>query len=180
MTDNLRAIILAAQGVEDSEFSYPYYRLNEEGYTVDVALKGKAPANGKYGLPIKPFCGSEKDNLVGFEFDRDYNLLVIPGGFEAPARLRVEQSVLSFINDMDNSGKLISAICHGPQVLISAGIVKGRQITGYKDFRVDLENAGAEYLDQPVVCYGNLVTAQHYKDLPEFMKAVIERSNDLR
>jgi len=179
MENNLRAIVLAAQGVEDSEFSYPYYRLVEAGFDVDVALKGKCPANGKYGLPLKPFSGTEKDNLVGFDFDREYGIVVIPGGFEAPARLRVEQPVLDFVRQMNSQSKLIAAVCHGPQVLISAGIVKSRKVTGYKDFRTDLENAGACYIDQPVVVDGNIVTAQHYKDLPVFMKAVIEQYKNI-
>ena len=162
------AVIITDNGVEDAEFIYPYYRLLEEEFLVDVAIKDKREVKGKHGYPLKPTIDTKS-----LEVEK-YDLLVIPGGYEAPSRVRQQKEVLDFVREMDERSKLIAAICHGPWVLISAGILKGRRATSYSDCKDDLVNSGALYQDQPVVVDGNIVTAQHYKDLGPWMKNVFE------
>ena len=99
---------------------------------------------------------------------------ILPGGFESPDRLRIRSEVLEFVRDMDQAGKLVAAICHGPWILISAGLVQGRKVTGYMSIADDLKNAGAVYGEQDLVIDGNLISAPHYRNNGEFMRAVIE------
>jgi protease I len=114
------------------------------------------------------------DNLKASDFDG----VILPGGFESPDRLRVRPEVLRFVREMDEAGKLVAAICHGPWVLISAGVVKGRRVTGYMSIADDLKNAGAKYVQEDLVVDGNLISAPHYKNNGVFMKAVIEALQD--
>ncbi len=163
-----RAVIITAQGFQDEEFVYPYYRLLEAGFTVDVATKDKAAVTGKFGVPARPTIGT--DDIKS----ENYDLVLLPGGFEAPDRLRILPEVLAFIRDMDKQKKLVAAICHGPWVLISAGITRGRKMTGYWSIEADLRNSGADYRHKaPVVVDGNLITSPHYNNNGDFMKAVI-------
>jgi protease I len=162
------AVIITAQGFQDEEFVYPYYRLQEAGFEVDVATKDKMTVSGKFGVPARPTVSADK-----LDSGR-YDLVVLPGGFEAPDRLRVIPEVLEFIRRMDAARKPIAAICHGPWVLISAGIVRGRAMTGYWSIEADLRNAGADYRHkEPVVVDGNLITSPHYQFNADFMRAVI-------
>ena len=163
-----RAVIITASGFQDEEYVYPYYRLLEAGFVVDVSLKNKEVVYGKFGIPAKPTMGHEElkaDN---------YDLVLLPGGFEAPDRVRLMPEVLEFVRDIDKQKKLVAAICHGPWILISAGIVKGRKMTAYWSIEADVRNAGADYMHKaPVVIDGNLITSPHYNNNGDFMKAVI-------
>ena len=103
----------------------------------------------------------------------EIDALVIPGGY-SPDALRTRREVVEFVRRLHEKGKVIAAICHGPQVLISAGIVKGRRVTAYRAVRDDLVNAGAVFVDEPVVVDGNIITARVPDDLPEFCRAIIE------
>ncbi len=162
-----RAVIITAVNFQDEEFTYPYYRMLEEGYLVDVATPGKENVTGKYGVPSRPTIDTMDLKT------ENYDLVVIPGGFEAPDRLRIRKEVLAFVREMFEQGKLVAAICHGPWVCISAHIVHGRKMTGFIAIADDLKNAGAEYLEQDVVIDGNLITSPHYKNNGDFMKAII-------
>ena len=82
------------------------------------------------------------------------------------------------LKEMDESDKCIAAICHGPWILVSAGILEGRKITAYQSIRADIQNAGAEYVDAPLVVDGNLISAPHYRNNPEFLKATVEYFNN--
>lgn len=166
-----RAVIITATNFQDEEFTYPYYRMLEEGYLVDVATPGKENVTGKYGVPSRPTI--DTTDLKAENFD----LVVIPGGFEAPDRLRIRKEVLTFVHDMYKQGKLVAAICHGPWVCISAKIVRGKKVTGFIAISDDLINAGAEYVEADVVVDGNLITAPHYRNNGDFMKAVIAAMN---
>ena len=104
----------------------------------------------------------------------DYDLVLLPGGHEAPDRVRQISEVKTFVKSMNEKGKIVAAICHGPWITISAGIMKGRKATCYQGMADDLKNAGAEYVDAAVVVDGNLVTAPHYRNNGDFMKAVLE------
>lgn len=162
-----RVVIIVAQNFQDEEFVYPYYRVLEEGFHLDVATPGGQNMIGKYGVPARATMST--DNLKASDFD----CVILPGGFESPDRLRIRPEVLRFVREMDEAGKLVAAICHGPWILISAGMVKGRKVTGYMSIADDLKNAGAVYLEQDLVLDGNLISAPHYKNNGEFMKAVV-------
>ena len=166
-----RTVIITGPNFQDEEFTYPYYRLLEEGYSVDVATPDKVIVYGKYGVPAKPTIDTKDLKAV------NYDLVILPGGFEAPDRLRIRKEVLSFVKEMYESNKVVAAICHGPWICISAGIMKGRRATGYMSIADDIKNAGATYLEEDVVIDGNLITAPHYRNNGDFMKAVIKVMN---
>ena len=164
-----RAVIITGPGFQDEEFVYPYYRLLEAGLRVDVATKDKTVVHGKYGVPATPTI-DVKDLR-----EPDFDLVILPGGHEAPDRVRQIKEVLTFVRAMDEAGKIVAALCHGPWIAISAGIVKGRRATCYPGMADDLRNAGAIYIDAPVVEDGTLITAPHYRNNGDFMKAVLAR-----
>ena len=167
-----RVVIIVAQNFQDEEFVYPYYRVLEEGFHLEVATPGGQNMIGKYGVPARATMST--DNLKVSDFD----CVILPGGFESPDRLRIRPEVLRFVREMTEVGKLVAAICHGPWILISAGVVKGRKVTGYMSIADDLKNAGALYMEHDLVVDGNLISAPHYKNNGEFMKAVIGALRD--
>ncbi|MCK4789798.1 MAG: type 1 glutamine amidotransferase [Desulfobacteraceae bacterium] len=165
----IRAVIITAPGFQDEEFVYPYYRLKEAGYEVEVATKDGQIVYGKYGVP-----GRATMSTIDLDANK-FDIVLLPGGFEAPDRVRLLPEVLEFIRKIDDQKKLIAAICHGPWILISAGITKGRKMTAYWSIEADLRNSGANYQHKvPVVIDGNIITAPHYDNNGDFMKAVIE------
>ncbi|MFA5276841.1 MAG: type 1 glutamine amidotransferase domain-containing protein [Candidatus Omnitrophota bacterium] len=164
----MKAVIITAQNFQDEEFVYPYYRMKEEGWEVDVATPDQMEVFGKYGVPAR--ANKDTKSLKA----SDYDVVVIPGGFEAPDRLRIRKEVLGFVKDMFGAKKLVAAICHGPWVCISAGIIRGKKVTGFMSIKDDLVNAGGIYLEQDVVVDGNLISAPHYRNNGDFMKAVIK------
>jgi protease I len=165
----MKAVIITGPGFQDEELIYPYYRLLEAGMEVDIATKDGAVVHGKYGVPARATIATTA------LMSKNYDLVVVPGGFEAPDRVRLLPEVLQFLREMNDQKKLVAAICHGPWVLISAGITKGRKMTAYWSIEADLRNSGADYQHKvPVVIDGNFITSPHYNDNPAFMKAVIE------
>lgn len=162
--------MLVERGFQDEEFVYPYYRMLEEGWSVDVATPEGVVVTGKHGTPARA--------NVSLEGLGNYGVVVIPGGFESPDRLRMRLDVQEFVKREFLRGSLIAAICHGPWVCISAGIVDGKRVTGYESIKPDLHNAGGIVLEDRVVKDGNFITAQHYKDNGPFMKAVVSWSGD--
>lgn len=175
-----KAVILLEEGAQDEEFIYAYHRMIEEGWDVDVATPsvrkkyGETVTGlpkivcGKFGVPLKVTRATEELR------EPDYDLVVIPGGFVSPDMLRMRPEVLRFVGAMFGAGKLVAAICHGPWVTISAGIMKGFAATCYASLKDDLINAGAIYLDVPVVVDRNLITAPHYKNNGDFMREVVK------
>jgi len=163
-----KAVIVVGPAVEDTEFAYPYYRLQEDDFTVDVASNGGGDIIAKHGLPIKV----NKD--IKSLDPADYDMLVVPGGLESPDRLRQIPELLQFIRTMNDSGKVIASVCHGPWVLISAGIVKGKKMTTYVGCKDDLINAGADYQNVSVVSDGNIVTAPHFRDNAAWIKETLK------
>jgi protease I len=166
-----RAVIITGPNFQDEEFIYPFYRLQEAGFQVDVAVKDKEIVKGKYGVLAKPTVDVKELK------EYDYDLVVLPGGHEAPDRVRQIKEVLTFVKAMNDKHKVISAICHGPWVMISAGIIKGRKITGYVGIKDDIINAGAEYIDAPVMVDGNIVTSPHYKYNGDWMRETLKKFN---
>lgn len=166
-----KAVIITGPGFQDEEYIYPYYRLQEAGFTVDVATKDKESVKGKYGITAKPTI-DVKDLK-----ESNYDLVVLPGGHEAPDRVRQIKEVLDFVKAMYEKGKIVSTICHGPWILISADIVKGKKISGYIGIKDDIINAGAEYVDAPVVVDGNIISSPHYKYNGEWMRETLKKFN---
>jgi len=162
-----KVVIISAHNFEDIELIYPYYRLKEAGAEVKIVSLEKGVIRGKHGIEVMAECTIK-------ELDADnFDAVVIPGGW-APDRLRVYKEVLEFVSKMDKKGRLIAAICHGPHVLISAGVVKGRKLTAVRPLWDDLKNAGAEVRDTAVVTDKNLVTSRFPPDLPAFCKEIIK------
>ncbi|MEK7691713.1 MAG: type 1 glutamine amidotransferase domain-containing protein [Bdellovibrionota bacterium] len=163
-----KAVIITGPGFQDEEYIYPYYRLIEAGFQTEVATKDGATVIGKFGTPARATMPTTK--LMA----EDFEMVLLPGGFEAPDRVRILPEVLEFVREMDKRGKLIAAICHGPWILISAGITRGRKMTGFWSIEADIRNSGAEYLHKvPVVEDRNLITSPHYNNNADFMKAVV-------
>jgi len=163
-----KALILTGNLVQDHEFIYPYYRVQEDGYKVDVAVRDKKQVNGIIGSKIIPTKDIPELKV------EDYDLLILPGGAKAMEYMRQDVEILKFISDFNSSGKTIASICHAAQLLISSKIVKGRKISGYYSIKDDINNAGAVYTDEPVVVDGNIVTTAHYKDLGIWMKTALD------
>ena len=163
-----KALILTGNFVQDHEFIYPYYRVQEDGYEVDVAVRDKKQVNGIIGAKIIPTKDIPELKV------EDYNLLILPGGAKAMEYMRQDAEILKFISDFNSSGKTIASICHAAQLLISSKIVAGRKISGYYSIKDDINNAGAVYTDEPAVVDGNIVTTAHYKDLGIWMKTALD------
>lgn len=160
--------ILIAKLFDEQEFIYPYYRVQEAGFGVVVI---GSEEGGSYRSKAG-FTTSSDAEAAGFDVDGIAGLIV-PGGF-APDYMRRDPEMLGLVSDVDRAGKPLGAICHAGWVLVSAGVATGRRLTGYHSTRDDLENAGAEYSEERVVVDGNLVTAQHYTDLPGFTRAFLD------
>ena len=171
-----KALIISGNLVQDHEFIYPYYRLLEEGYNLDVCILEGKPVQGILGTAIPP---NKEQTIKKIEEVKvnDYELLVIPGGVKAMEKVRQNLNIIKFISDFDKEKKIIACICSGAQLLISAKVVKGRKISGYYSMKDDLINAGAIYTDLPAVIDDNIITTAHYKDMGPWMKAVIEKIN---
>jgi len=164
-----KAVIIAGNGVEDSEFIYPFYRLQEAEVAVEVALAGDRPVKGKYGMPFEPTMHCRELRA------EDFDLVVLPGGHEGPDRVRQVPEVLAFLKAMDDQGKLIASVCHGSWSMISAQIMRGRRATCYKGMKDDLINAGCDYVDADVVEDGNIISSPHFRNNHQWMKAVIAK-----
>jgi protease I len=165
--DGKRAAVMIGPLFEDSEATYPYYRLQEAGADVQlVGAEAGAELVGKKGQDLTT------DAAAGELEADDLDLLVIAGGF-GPDKLRRDDGVKKLVAEMDEAGKPIAFICHAGWVPISAGIVEGRRVTSVDAIADDLRNAGAEWEDAEVVVDGNFVTSRRPPDLPAFMKATI-------
>lgn len=163
-----KALIITGKLVQDHEYIYPYYRVQEDGYSIDVAVPGKEQVQGQLGVKVL----TTKD-ITEIKVE-DYDLLIIPGGAKCMEYIRQDERILKFIADFNASGKVIASICHAAQMLISAKVVKGRKISGYYSIKDDITNAGAIYVDAPAVIDGNIVSCPHYKYLGPWMKAALE------
>lgn len=166
-----KAIMMCGENVQDQEWVYPYYRLQEEGFDVRVATKDGKETTGIIGVRIP---GDTAYDQLKVE---DYEILVLPGGVKMMEKIRQEEVVLKFIAEFAASGKVIASTCHGAQLLISAKIVKGKKISAYYSIKDDVNNAGATYVDAPFVTDGNIVSSPHYKHMAPWMKEVIRLYN---
>lgn len=166
-----KALMVTFSKFQDHEVIYPYYRLLEEGFEVDIMADQLGRIHGILGTYME--CTKTTNELHDNKnkFLNDYDLLVIPGGVKALEKLRQETQVLNFIKEWDNQGKIIACICHGAQMLISSNVTKGREISGYYSIKDDISNSGATYVDAPYVVSRNIVTSPHYKWMGQWMQA---------
>jgi protease I len=163
-----KVVFLAENLYNDLEFWVPYYRLKEEGAEITTVGSGSSRTyTGKYGYPIEV-------NKEAKEIDMSkYDGVVIPGGY-APDMMRRFPEMVRIVKEAHQKGKVIAAICHAGWMLISAGILKGKNVTGVSAIKDDLVNAGGNYIDQEVVRDGNLITSRKPDDLPAFCREMIE------
>jgi len=161
----MKALILVADGVEDLEFFYPYYRLLEEGVDVDVASPDGEEILGKHAYDFEPDLSFADVNAD------DYDLLVLPGG-KGPEIVRLEPEAIAITKKMFEADKTLASICHGVQVLISADVIRGKRVTCWPALRDDAKAAGADYVDEEVVVDGNLITSRCPDDLPAFCREI--------
>lgn len=177
-----KALILTWEQFQDHETVYPYYRLQEAGFEVDVFANKLGRINGILGVHVE--CTrlvSELDDNAKFDKIMDeYDFLVIPGGVKSLEKLRQEKNALRFVSEWDKKGKVIACVCHGAQILISAKVTKGRDISAYYSIKDDVENSGANYVDAPSVVDKNIVTAPHYKWLGQWMDAALKKYEEIK
>jgi protease I len=177
------AVIITGPGFQDHDVIYTYYRLKEARYDVDIATKQDPltghgiHVSGKYGVPVpldktagEPIAF---DALATQDAVAKYDLVVLTGGHEAPDRVRQEHIVKDFVRAMDTAGKIVAGLCHGPWIMISAGIMRDRRACAYPGLRDDMINAGANVIDNSIVIDDNIVTCSYYGDVGAFMKTVI-------
>lgn len=163
-----KAIILLENGFEDTELTYPYFRLQEAGIEVDlVAEKEDEIYESKNGQKMKSHEAAENIDVS------DYELLVIPGG-RAPDKMRIKRPFVKLAQDAVDNDLVIASICHGLQLLIETDLLEGKKATCYYSVKTDMENAGAKFLDEEVVVDGKLVTSRHPGDLPAFMRETLK------
>lgn len=162
----MKALILSADNFEDTELLVPLYRLREVGYSVDVASEKSDAIRGKHGYEVPV------DLLFSDVIPGNYAALVLPGG-KAPAAIRNSPAVQEIARAFLSSGKPVAAICHGPQILISAGVMKGRKATCYESVAPEMRDAGVQYQDLEVVVDGNLITSRKPDDLPAFCRELV-------
>lgn len=165
-----KVAFLLADGFEDSEMKNPYDAIKEAGHeAVIIGTEKGAECKGKKGTV------SYTTELAASEAKaEDFDAVVIPGG-SAPEALRVNDDVVRFVKEVNEQGKLIAGICHGPQVMISADILKGKAATCYIGIRDDVKLAGAEYRDEEVVVSENLITSRTPKDEPAFIREILAK-----
>ncbi len=164
----MKALLISADNFEDTELLVPYYRLKEEGVEVDLASPKPGTIKGKHGYEVKV------DKLLDRVNAGDYDILVLPGG-KAPEAVRKEAKAQNIAREFFARNKPVAAICHGPQTLISAGLLKGRKATCYPTVARELKDAGVHYEDREVVIDGNLVTSRSPDDLPAFMREMMKK-----
>ncbi len=164
--------ILATHGFEESELISPKETIEKQGWTAHVISPEsgsiKAWADGDWGQEVPV------DHTLDEILADDYDALVLPGGVLSPDKLRTDKKALAFVTHFVDEAKPVAAICHGPQILISAGLVQGRTMTSVEAVRIDLENAGANWMDEAVVVDNGLVTSRTPKDLPDFNAKMVE------
>lgn len=164
-----KVAVLVEDNYQVLEVWYPYLRLREDGIeTLLVGTGRKREYKSKEGYPAVEQLPIEKARVA------DFFGVVIPGGY-APDILRRYKEVNNFVREMYKKNKLVAAICHGGWVLVSAGIVKGKKVTGFYAIKDDLVNAGGKFIDKEVVVDGNLITSRKPFDLPAFCREILRK-----
>jgi intracellular protease, PfpI family len=162
-----KVLVIAGPMYEDRELFCPYYRFLEAGATVKIAGIGEKEYKGKYGVTVQ--VDGQCEDFVKDKWD----LVLIPGGW-APDKIRGNEAALEIVRTTFRNKGIVASICHGPWVLASAGVVKGKKVTSYKNIKDDLINAGATWVDQEVVVDDNLITSRTPSDLPAFCREAVK------
>jgi len=163
-----KALILTYDKFQDNEVLYPYYRLQEAGFKVDVSAEKIGPIFGINGCKMMATVEADKIN------PDDYDFLCIPGGVKALEKLRQVSEAIEFTRKFHDDGKIIASICHGAQILISAGVCKGKKISGYYSIKDDIINAGGTYIDEAWARDGNVISSPHYDFMPEWLAIALK------
>ena len=167
-----KVLIIATDGFEESELFGPREKLQALGAEVALASLNLDPIQATVhddpGRTLRP------DLIIDDVDPINFDALILPGGVRNPDQLRMHRNVIELIRRFDAAGKPIAAICHGPWLLVEAGLVDGRTVTGWPSIRTDLRNAGAKVVDRPAVTDGNIVTSRNPDDVAAFTTALIE------
>jgi protease I len=166
---NKKMVILIEKDFEDVEVSEPVREFRNAGIQITFA----GTESGKIYTGKKNLVNIRADTTPDQIHAKDYDLIFIPGGY-APDKMRLNQSMVNLVKKFHDAGKIIAAICHGPQLLISADLVRGIKMTSWPSVAIDLRNAGADYIDESVVVDGQYITSRKPEDVSYFTKAVIK------
>ena len=164
----MKILILSADGFEDTELLVPLARLREAGMQVHIGAFTAGTLRGKHGAQ------AQANRAIADIHPEQYDALLLPGG-KAPATLRQDTQVWVLVRHFFETGKPVAAICHGPQVLVSAGVLAGRSLTAYHAMAQELQAAGAHYRDAEVVVDDNLITSRTPADLPAFLREFMHK-----
>ena len=168
-----KVAILTENGFEETELTSPKKAMENAGIKVDIVSPQKSKVKAwsqdhwSVELPVNV-------NLADADVE-DYDALLIPGGVMNPDHMRMNEQCVQFARDFMKTGKTVAAICHGPQLLIETGLLKGRKLTSYPSIKTDLKNAAADWRDREVVVDDNLITSRSPKDLEAFNKKILEQ-----
>lgn len=171
------ALFITYSNFKDHELIYPYYRVIGAGFKATVVGDKKDGKNRIYGTHG---CNMPCDVLISEfakntdEYFNDYDLLILPGGVDNTEYLRMVPEVQEFVRRWNQAGKCLSIICHAPQVIISSNMAQGRTMSGFYCIKHDIINAGATYVDQPVVVDGNLISSPHYDHMGPWMEETLK------
>lgn len=173
-----RIAILATDGFEQVELTDPKKALEEAGATTEIV----SPKGGAIKAWKTKDWGdtAQVDKTLDQAKAQEYDALLLPGGVINPDHLRMEPKAVQFVKDFVSSGKTVAAICHGPWMLVEAGVVKGKTMTSWPSVRTDLKNAGANVVDQEVVTDGQFITSRKPDDIPAFNRTIIERLSEAK
>jgi protease I len=160
---------LVGSEFEDVEYTKPVEAFRNAGHSVTVVgRKAGEEVRGKHDTAVRV------ERAAGDVTVEEFDALFIPGG-HSPDKLRIDPAAVEFVRRFVESGRPVLLICHAPQLLINARVLEGRRVAGWPSLRVDIENAGAEYVDEPVVEDGNLVSSRKPEDIPAFVEASLKR-----
>lgn len=168
-----RVLILATDGFEHSELFDPRQALIDAGAQVTLASIKTDPIQGVKNDSDPTETITPDLTLDQVDVD-DYDALLLPGGVGNPDKMRMEDKAIDIVETFMDDGKIVAAICHAPWLLVEADVVDGRRVTSWPSVRTDLENAGADVVDEEVVIDGNLITSRNPGDIPAFNRALIQ------
>ena len=168
-----RVLILAADYFEDAELFDPRQALLDAGATVTIASITRDPIQGVKN-DSEPTRTVDVDLTLDDVDTEEFDALLLPGGVANPDKMRLQQRAVEIVQEFMEDEKPVAAICHAPWLLVEADVVEGRRVTGYASIRTDLENAGADVVDEQVVVDGNLITSRKPDDIPAFNEALLK------
>ncbi len=170
-----RVAMLVTDGVEQVEYEKPRAFLEERGASVELISPKKRGEKIQGFNHLTPGSQFTVEKAVEDARPEDYDALVLPGGVANPDQLRLSRKAVEFVSHFAGTGRTLAAICHGPWLLINAGLASGRHITSWPSLEADLKNAGGRWSDEPVVVDGRFITSRKPDDIPMF-NAQIEKA----